>query len=396
MKKTSPITITTPNLKQLSKSYVDFDVNEEMAAITLAFAADSQLINIDLTAEQDQLIFSPEELTVTVSDCCGRSGRKANIDLNPEPILSKWGASAAKFMADIATWDKKTNRGNDPENQLDAILRRITDDMFNADAATREKLRKKKKRKENQIKKYKLEYYGLKWRIEYIRLYSFVDKIMQKYFSDDTEFRKKYLLHKRYDLFKVGAQNEKAKVARVKSRVATIEEPKVIERKRLLGFAIFLLINAAVNKQKICENTVVHATWTWWLKNPKIKKSFDGKKVEMCNLKRRYFPNKKIEKQQWSDDGPDIIVQKGGLKNAPLFRFISRGLQSKDEDLVSAIKDLLNNFKKYTDRNANTIPFSQAVKLHDAAEAFYVKKSQPRFSCSLGGRKGLAKSIPSE
>ena len=154
MKKTSPIRITTPNLKQLSKSYVDFDVNEEMAAITLAFAADSQLINIDLTAEQDQLIFSPEELTVTVSDCCGRSGRKANIDLNPEPILSKWGASAAKFMADIATWDKKTNRGNDPENQLDAILRRMTDDMFNADAATREKLRKKKKRKENQIKKY--------------------------------------------------------------------------------------------------------------------------------------------------------------------------------------------------------------------------------------------------
>ena len=70
------------------------------------------------------------------------------------------------------------------------------------------------------------------------------------------------------------------------------------------------------------------------LDSPKIKKSFDGKKVEMCNLKRRYFPNKKIEKQQWSDDGPDIIVQKGGLKNAPLFRFISRGLQSKDEDLV--------------------------------------------------------------
>ena len=364
MKKTSPITITTPNLKQLSKSYVDFDVNEEMAAITLAFAADSQLINIDLTAEQDQLIFSPEELTVTVSDCCGRSGRKANIDLNPEPILSKWGASAAKFMADIATWDKKTNRGNDPENQLDAILRRITDDMFNADAATREKLRKKKKRKENQIKKYKLEYYGLKWRIEYIRLYSFVDKIMQKYFSDDTEFWKKYLLHKRYDLFKVGAQNEKAKVARVKSRLETIEKPKEVERKRLLGFAIFILIKAKISSNEVKANSVVDQVWTWWEKKSKIKELFkDEKTYSRRNITRRYFPNKKGSTEK-----------KGGLQNDPLFKFIFTGLQSTNEHLVSEIKDLLKELKKDVYRNANSIPFSQAIKLHEAAKKLYEKK----------------------
>lgn len=363
MKKTSPITITTPNLKQLSKSYVDFDVNEEMAAITLAFAADSQLINIDLTAEQDQLIFSPEELTVTVSDCCGRSGRKANIDLNPEPILSKWGASAAKFMADIATWDKKTNRGNDPENQLDAILRRITDDMFNADAATREKLRKKKKRKENQIKKYKLEYYGLKWRIEYIRLYSFVDKIMQKYFSDDTEFWKKYLLHKRYDLFKMGAQNEKAKAARVKSRLETIEKPKEVERKRLLGFAIFILIKAKISSNEVKANSVVDQVWTWWEKKSKIKELFkDEKTYSRRNITRRYFPNKKGS------------TKKGGLQNDPLFQFIFTGLQSTNEHLVSEIKDLLKELKKDVYRNANSIPFSQAVKLYEAAKKLHEKK----------------------
>ena len=116
-----------------------------------------------------------------------------------------------------------------------------------------------------------MEYYGLKWRIEYIRLYSFVDKIMQKYFSDDTEFWKKYLLHKRYDLFKVGAQNEKAKVARVKSRLETIEKPKEVERKRLLGFAIFILIKAKISSNEVKANSVVDQVWTWWEKNLKLK-----------------------------------------------------------------------------------------------------------------------------
>ena len=116
-----------------------------------------------------------------------------------------------------------------------------------------------------------MEYYGLKWRIEYIRLYSFVDKIMQKYFSEDTEFWKKYLLHKRYDLFKMGAQNEKAKAARVKSRLETIEKPKEVERKRLLGFAIFILIKAKISSNEVKANSVVDQVWTWWEKKSKIK-----------------------------------------------------------------------------------------------------------------------------
>ena len=362
---TSPCRLTTDDIEELSQALVEFNIDEEIKSIAFAFAAQIKELYIDITEE--------------IINC------------------SDYSVFAESYLEEVRNWDKKSIYSCSAKEQLDALMEKMSDDIFHATTpAEKEKLRRKKRRKANQAKKAQ-EYFAKQiWRIEYIRLYSFVDTIMKDCFINKKGIKEEYF--RQFYRYDDDDEMRKASInaARVKSRVATIEEPKVIERKRLLGFAIFLLINAAVNKQKICENTVVHATWTWWLKNPKIKKSFDGKKVEMCNLKRRYFPNKKIEKQQWSDDGPDIIVQKGGLKNAPLFRFISRGLQSKDEDLVSAIKDLLNNFKKYTDRNANTIPFSQAVKLHDAAEAFYVKKSQPRFSCSFGGRKGLAKSIPSE
>ena len=330
--------VTTDNLRTLLRSKVDFEIQEYIRSLAFAFAVKSKMFDIDVTDE----IIASSELSIAPAD----------------------------YMQKFAVWDKNTEAIYDAEEQLDMLLTVSEWGSENLAVAQKTELRKERRKKWRKIRKDESELRMRKWRAEYIRLFSFVDKIMKDYFCKN-KINAKYVqdFYECHYLSKEsGAQCESAKAARVKTRKENAEKEKELERRRMLGFAIFILIKAKLNDRCIPPNTVARDTFDWWMKNSKIEFADEyGKSGKRADIKRRYFPK--------------------GLTKHPLFQFINAKLQSDDKEVVEAIKALPSELRKDVDMSASSIAFARAVELHDAAAALYRKKNVPT---SLSGEIKLS------
>ena len=320
--------VTTDNLRTLLRSKVDFEIQEYIRSLAFAFAIKSKLFDINLTDE--------------------------------EIAGSDHSVHCADYTRRILEWDAKTECMIDAEDQLERLL--TVKEWKNKDipVAKKRELRKKRKKEWKRIQKDEYKLRMQKWMAEYIRLFRFVNNIMKDYFGKH-EIKEGYLrefYECRYLVKEYGAQSDSVKAARVKTRKENAEKEKEIERKRMLGFAIFILIKAKLNDRCIPPNTVARDTFDWWMKNSKIEFADKyGKSGKRADIKRRYFPE--------------------GLTKHPLFQFINAKLQSDDKEVVEAIKALPSELRKDVDMSASSIALARAVELHDAAAALYRKKNVP-------------------
>lgn len=326
--RTTAKTVTTDKLSTLLRSKVDSDIQEYIKALAFAFAVNSKLFGMDFADK-----------------------RIAN---------SARSVRCADYTSHILEWDTGTESLADAEDQLETLLTVSEWDKKDLAVAQKIELRKKRKKEWKRIQKDEYKLRMQKWRAEYIRLFRFVNNIMKDYFGKH-EIKEGYLrdfYECRYLVKESGSQSDSSKEKRVATRQEKVEIEKEKERKRLLGFAIFILIKAKLSGRCIRPYTVGRDTWKWWIKNSKIEFADEYGKSEIpANIKRRYFSK--------------------GLTNHPLFKFINEKLQSGDEEAVAAIKALPSKLRKDVDMNANSIPYSQAVELYDAAVILYRKMTNP-------------------